>query len=116
MLAALTPSLVQRQGRSIQPHTRIAIALKQALNDDIEIGPDRLGAGIAAPEPAKQGRHQEQGQGCGDEQAGEIINLLRPQLDKEKEKPGLSKINQNRLIGHARPPVPAQPGQDRIDR
>ena len=101
VLAALAPGLVERQRRGVEPHAGVAVALEQALDDDVEVGPDRLRAGVAAPEPAEQGGGQEQGQGRHHQQAGDEIDLLRPQLDEEEVEPP---------AGRNRPAPPAAAG------
>ncbi len=99
----------------IQPDLGVAVALDPALDKDEQVGPDRLRAGIAAPHPPQRRGEQEQPQPGHDQQPGDEIELVRPDLDPEEEKAAVGQIHQHRLIGQPRPPVPADPRGDVVD-
>ena len=41
-----------------KPHPRVPVAFEHPLDVDVEVGPHRLGTGVAAPEPAADGGEQ----------------------------------------------------------
>jgi hypothetical protein len=91
------------------------IALDPALDGQEEIGPHRLRAEIAAPDPAGDRVHQEQGHGGHDQQAGEVVDLLRPELDEEEVESALRQVHQHRLVGGGEPAVPPHEWQRVVD-
>ena len=74
----------QRAARGVFSHALAAVAFDPALDGVEQIGPYRLRAQIAAPDAAAEGVHQEQRDRGEDQQAGEVVDLLRPQLDEEE--------------------------------
>ncbi|MGY4496807.1 hypothetical protein ACVWYH_000734 [Bradyrhizobium sp. GM24.11] len=105
----------QRTGRLVLAHPLAAVAFDEALDGVEQIGPDRLRTEIAAPDAATNRVHQEQRHRGDDQQAGEVIDLLRPQLDEEEIEAAVGKIDQHRLAGGAKAAVPAHEGQEVID-
>ena len=99
----------------VELDARVAVALDPALDHHEEVGPHRLRAGIAAPDAPGQAGHEEQADGGQDEQAGQVVDLLRPDLDEEEIGAPVGQVDQHGLVGHARAPVPAHPGQDVVD-
>ena len=115
-LATISPT---RRGVSLPPdllHALAAVALDEALDGVEQIGPHRLRAEIAAPDAAADRVHQEQRHRRDDQEAGEVIDLLRPQLDEEEIEAPAREIDQHRLARRVRPAIPAHEGQDVIDR
>ena len=86
---------------AILAHALAPVALDQPLDGIEQIGPDRLRAEIAAPDAAAHGVHQEQRQRSDDQQAGEVIDFLRPQLDEEEIEAAVRQIDQHRLVRRA---------------
>jgi hypothetical protein len=91
------------------------IAFDEAFDRQEEIGPDRLRAEIAAPDPAGDCVHQKQRHGGHDEQAGEVIDLLRPKLDEEEVEAAARQVDEHRLVGLADSAVPAHERQRVVD-
>ena len=98
-----------------QTDAGVAVALDPTFDQDEQVGPDGLRAGIAAPDPAKRGGEQEQAQPRHDQQPGHEIEFVGPDLDPEQEKAAARQIDQHGLIGHVGAAVPPQPGRDVID-
>ena len=96
-------------------HMLAPVALDEPLDGKEEIGPHRLRAEIAAPDAAGDGVHQEQHDRSEDEQAGEVIDLLRPELDEEEIETPVWKIDQNRLRWRVRAAIPAHERKQVID-
>ena len=111
----LAQDLVAGPGHLVHADARGAVALEETLHGDEEIGPDRLRAGVAAPHAPGQGGDQEQSDGRQDQQPGEVVDLLRPDLDEEEIEPPAREIDQHRLVGRVRPAVPADPGCQVVD-
>src|SRR5262249_16306649 len=80
------------------------------------IGPYRLRAEITAPDSPADRIHQEQDDGGEDQEAGEIIDLLRPQLDEEEVEAAVREVDQHGLAGRAQAAVPAHERQEVVDR
>jgi len=88
------------------------IALDQALDGIEQVGPHRLRAQIAAPDPPAHRVHQEQGDGGEDQTASEVIDLLRPQLDEEEVEAMIRQIQAGRA---RRGRVPPDERQEVVD-
>jgi hypothetical protein len=101
--------------RFMQLDLRVAVAIDPALHPHVEVGPHRLRAEIAAPDATGGRGDQEQADTGHDQQAGDVIEFLRPDLDPEKEEPPVRQIDQNRLVGRELAAVPAHPGQQVVD-
>jgi hypothetical protein len=99
----------------ILAHALAPIALDQALDGIEQIRPDGLRAEVAAPDAASQRIHQKQRDRSDDQQPGEIIDFLRPQLDEEEIETAVGKIDQHRLTGRTQTAIPAHEGQEVID-
>ena len=104
-----------RKGAGIALHPFAPVSLDQPFDRHEQIGPDRLRAEIAAPDPACQRVHQEQRHGCQDQQACQIIDLLRPDFDEEEIGPPVRHVDQHRLVGRMGTAIPADEGQHVID-
>ena len=115
VLGRLAGQVGRRPRSPIAQHVLAAIAFDPALDGQEKIGPNRLRAEIAAPEPAGDRVHQEQGHRRQDEQAGEVIDLLRPKLDEEEVEAPARQVDQHRLVGRAGSPVPADERQRVVD-
>ena len=96
-------------------HVLAAVAFGEPLDGEEQIGPHRLRAEIAAPDPAGDRVHQEQHDRGHDQQAGDVIDLLRPDLDEEEIEPPVGEIDQHRLRGRVRTAIPAHERQQIID-
>ena len=99
-----------------QTHACVAIALNPPLNSEEQIRPDRLRAGIAAPNPTKGGGKEEQPQSRHDQKARHEIKFMGPDLDPEEEKTAVGQVDQNRLIGQGGATIKAYPWRDIINR
>ncbi len=107
--------LLPRPGRVPQLHPRVAVALDPALDEDEEVDPDRLRAGVAAPDPAEGGGEEEEAEAGHDEEAGDEVELLRPDLDEEEVEATVGEVDEHRLVGERGTAVPAEPGGDVVD-
>ncbi|ODN72357.1 hypothetical protein A6302_00284 [Methylobrevis pamukkalensis] len=101
--------------RLVEDHPLAAIALHEAFHGEEQVGPDRLRTEVAAPDAAGERVHQEQRQRGEDQQAGEIVDLLRPDLDEEEIGAPPGQVDQHRLVGRVRPAIPADEGQEVVD-
>ena len=72
-------------------------------------------AGVPTPDTAKKGRDQEEGERRQDQQAAEIVDLLRPDFEEEEVKLFPFKISENSLIRDAFAARPADPRDQIID-
>ncbi len=115
MLGRALGDLLRAPRRRREANARAPVALDQVLDIDEEIGPDRLRAGIAAPQPAEQRRHEEERHGRENKQAGDVIDLLRPDLDEEEIETLIREIDEHRLMRCRRTAIPADPGYEVID-
>ena len=115
MRAAQAPGFVERPGRLVELDTRVAVALPEALGQDHEVGPHRLRAGIAAPDAARHRRDEEQRQRRKHQDAGDVIEFLRPDFEPEEIQPLVGEIEQEGLIGQAGAAVQSDPRQAVID-
>ena len=92
------------------------VALDQPLDEQEQVGPDRLRAGEAAPQPARQRVREDQDGRGEDQQPRDQIEVLRPDLDEERVEPSVGEIEQDRLVRRVRAAVPAQERRDVVDR
>lgn len=109
-------SFLEGPGTVRQPNLGIAVAVDQAVDVLEEVGPDSLRAGIAAPSATDRAGNEEQPDPCHDEQARDIIEFMRPDLDLEHEETAMRQIDEHRLVGRVRPTVPANPRRTVVDR
>ena len=107
--------LVGSQGRRIELDPVAPVALDRPLHPEEQVGPYRLWAGVAAPRAADQRIGQEQGQRRKDQEAGEVIDLLRPQLDEERVEAGMRNIDEHRLARRIRSTIPAYEREQVVD-
>ena len=99
----------------VQAQAGVAVAFDPAFDQQEQIGPHSLRAGVAAPDTAQRRGEQEQAQACHDQQSGDEIKFVRPDLNPQKVEAAVGQIYQHRLIGQAGATVPAQPGCQVID-
>ncbi len=99
----------------MQAQAGVSIPFDPAFDQDKEIGPDGLRAGIAAPDPAKRRGKEEKAQPRHDQKARDEVELMRPDFDPEEEETTAGQIDQHGLIRQVRAPVPADPGREVID-
>src|SRR5208337_4332310 len=102
-------------GHGVELHSVATIALDSSLDPEIEVGPYGLRPGVAAPHAAVQRVGEEQNQRREDQEAGEIIHLLRPDLDEEEVEARVRYIDQDRLVRQARSPVPPYERNNVVD-
>src|SRR5689334_7013343 len=107
MLGAFAGPGSERPLASVALHVFAAVAFNQAFDREEQIGPHRLRAEIAAPDAPGDGVHQKQADCRQDQQAGEVIDFLRPQLDEEEIETPARKVDQHRLRWGAGAAVPA---------
>ena len=115
MLAGFSQQPVGGHCLRVGAHMFATVAFEQAFDSKEQIGPDRLRAEIAAPYAAGDGVHQEQADRGEDQQAGEVIDFLRPQLDEEEIEPAVAEIDQHCLRRRVRSAIPPHEGQQIID-
>ena len=115
MSAADAPKLVDGPGRFGELHARVAVALPEALNHDHQVGPDRLRTGVAAPHAPGERRNKKERQRRQDQDAGDVVELLRPDFEAEEVETLMGEIEKHRLIGQRRPAVPSEPRQAIVD-
>ena len=101
--------------RLLAPHVFAPVALGKALDRLEQVGPHRLRAQIAAPDAARERVHQKQRHRGDDQQAGEVVDLLRPDLDEEEVEARVRQVDQHRLARRVRPAIPAQERREIID-
>ena len=109
------PGLAQAHGLTVQAQLGVSVALDPTFDQHEKIGPDGLRAGIAAPDPAQRRGKEEEAETGHDQQPGDEIEFMRPDLDPEEIEPPAGQVDQHRLIGQAWAPVPANPGHQIID-
>ncbi len=114
-LAIRLPILDGAPRRGVELDAVAAVALDQPLDPHEEIGPHRLDAEVAAPDAAEQRVRQEQRERGEDQQAGEVIDFLRPDLDEEPIEPRVGQIDQHRLVRLVRPAVPSHEGENVVE-
>ena len=95
--------------RVMQSDAGIAVALDPAFDKDEQIGPDRLRAGITTPHTPQSRGKQKQPKPRHDQQTGDEIEFMGPDLDPEEIEPPMRQIDQHRLIRQVGPAVPPQP-------
>jgi hypothetical protein len=98
-----------------QLHPLVAVALDPAFDQDEQVGPDGLRAGIAAPHPTQRGCEQEQPQPGHDQKPRDDVEFVRPDLDPEEIEAPMRQIDQHRLMRQVRATVPANPRGQVID-
>ena len=101
--------------RRVELDAVATVALDQPLDPHEQVGPHRLEAEVAAPDAAEQRVRQEQRQRGEDEQAGEVVDFLRPDLDEEPIEPRVGKIDQHRLVRLVRPAVPSHKRENVVE-
>src|SRR5690606_13333176 len=107
--------LASRPGGGVELDSRVAVAFDETFNGEEEIDPDRLRAGVAAPGAAHRRGDQEEPDAGHDKEAGNIDELLRPDLDEEEIEAAVRKVHQNGLIRRVGPAIPADPGCQIVD-
>jgi len=116
VLSRLARQLAHAPGRLVEADAFGAVAFEEAFDMDEEVGPDRLRAGITAPDAAGDARHEKEAESRENEEARDVVEFLRPDFEEEEIETPRGKIEQHRLVGKVRSPVPAQPGRHVIDR
>ena len=93
-----------------------AVAFDQPFDQQEEIGPDRLRTGEAAPHAAGERIRQDQDRRSQDHQPGDVVELLRPDLDEETVEAPMFEVEQDGLVRLARSAVPAKKRRDVVNR
>ena len=96
-------------------HALATIAFDQPLDGIEQIGPYGLRAEIAAPDSAADRIHQEERNGGNDQEAGEVVDLLRPQLDEEEIESAIGQIDEDGLARRTQTTVPSHERQQVVD-
>ena len=112
--AALRHAASRLNGAGIPLHPFVAVTFDQPLDPHEQVGPHGLRAGVAAPHAAEQTGHQEQPDRGHDQQAGQIVDVLRPEFQIEEIEPLMEQVEQHRLVGLGHAAMPAQPWQQVI--
>ncbi len=99
-----------------QPDLRVAVAVDEPVDMLEQVGPHRLRTGIAAPGAPDRTGDEEQPDPRHDEQARDIIEFMRPDLDLEHVETPVREVDEHRLIGRVRTTIPADPRRSIIDR
>ena len=107
--------LARDSGALVQTDPRAAVALDPALDPHEQIGPHGLRAGEAAPHAARDAGREEQTERAEQQQSGQVVDFLRPDLDPQEVRAAGRHVDQERLIRHARAAVPADPGAEVVD-
>ena len=116
MRGALSPQRLERPRRLVETHALIAVALEEALDRNHQVGPHRLRTGITAPHAPGDRGDQEQAKRRKHQQAGDVVEFLRPNLEEEEKEPPRGKVDQHGLVWQIRTPVPANPRHGVVDR
>ncbi len=115
MLGDALDELFRRPRFGVELHPVAPVALDLPLDPEKKVRPDRLRTGVAAPHAAEERVGEKEGQRCDNQQAGEIVHLLRPELNEEAIEPLMRNIDENRLVRQARPTIPSYEGNDVVD-
>ncbi len=115
VLGDLLADFLEGPGTIVEPDAVAGVALDPALRRHEEIGPNRLRTHIAAPDAARERVHQKQRERGEDQQAGEVIDFLRPDLDEEEVEAAVREIHEHRLTRRVRSAMPAHERQEIID-
>src|SRR5690606_23132120 len=90
----------------------VAVAFDEALYRKKQVDPHGLRAGIAAP-GAPDGRgDQKEPDARHHEQAGNVDEFLRPDLDEEEIKTPVGEVHQHGLVGRVGATIPANPRRE----
>ena len=88
--------------RLVELDAGVAVAFDGAFDDEKQVDPDGLRAGIAAPGPADRRGEQEQAEAGHHQQPGDEVELLRPDLDEEEVEAPVGQVDQDGLVGGVR--------------
>ena len=116
MLDDFAPRGVEIQRRGVAFHAFVAVAFDLGLDPHEQIGPDRLRAGVAAPDAACQAGNQEQPNRAHDQQACQVVNILRPEFEVEEIEPLVPEVEQHSLAGLGDAARPAHPRERVVKR
>ena len=97
LLARLAHQLARTPRRGIELHARLAVAFGETLDPQEDLGPDRLRAGVAAPEASRERREEEQRQRGQHQQPGQEDEVLRPHDQPEDMELARGQVEQHRL-------------------
>ena len=111
-LAALRAALPADQGCLSRRDAGAAVALDPPFDPHEQVGPHGLRAGIAAPDATGQAGRKKQADRGEDQDAGQVVDFLGPDLDEEEIAALMVQIDQHGLVRRAGAAVPAHPGQD----
>ena len=107
LLRGLLGELLRAPRRLVELHALRAVALGNPLHPQEGLGPDGLRAGVAAPDPAGDGREEEQAERRDHQQPGEEDEVLRPERQAEDVELARRQVEQDRLAS-----APARPGRE----
>ena len=86
-MSALRATFSPAPGRAIPLHVLAPITLGEPLDGVEQVHPNRLWTQIPAPHPSGDRVHQEQRYCRKNQQAGDVVDLLRPDFDEEEVEP-----------------------------
>ena len=116
MFGEFFANFLKAPGGSVERDAVTRIAFNPALRRHEKICPHCLWTHIAAPNSTCDSIHEEKHQ-CGkDQQAGGVIEFLRPDLDEEKIKTPMREINEHGLRWRVWSTIPAHEGEKIINR
>src|SRR5262245_23483182 len=115
MLEPATRKAIGRPRLLVAEEMLAPVTFGPALDGLEQIGPHRLWTEIAAPDPPGDRVHQEQRHRRQDQQPGEVVDLLRPDLDEEEVESPIGKIDQHGLVGRVETAVPAYEWKPVVD-
>ena len=115
VLERLARQELRRHPAGVGLHALAPVAFGPPLDSQEQVGPHRLRAEIAAPDAAGDRIHQEQSQRRQHQEAGDVVDLLRPDLDEEEVELAVGQVEQHRLAGGARSAVPADERREVVD-
>jgi len=101
--------------RGVELDAIAPVSLDQPLDPQEEIGPHRLDAEVAAPDATEQRVGEEQRERGEDQDAGEIVDFLRPDLDEEPIEARMRQVDQDRLARLVRTAVPTHERKDIVE-
>ena len=101
--------------RTFQPKLGVAVAFDEPFDVLEQVGPNRLRAGVSAPRAPDRRRDEEQADPGHDKEPGDVIELVRPDLDREHVKAARGQVDEHRLVRRIGPTVPAKPRGDIIN-
>ncbi len=99
----------------IEPDAGVAVALPEPLHGNHEVRPHGLPTEIAAPDAPGDRADEEEAKRGDNQEAGDEIEFLRPDLEAEEEQAAIGHVDQDRLIRKPSSAIPPNPRSRIID-